>query len=108
MGELMLIDAAGLYFRAFYALPESITAPDGRPVNAIRGYLDMSAAMIERRRPRRFVSCLDLDWRPAFRVELVPSYKAHRVAADGGEEVPATLTPQVPLLLDVLRAMGPV
>ena len=106
MGELMLIDAAGLYFRAFYALPESITAPDGRPVNAIRGYLDMSAAMIERRRPRRFVSCLDLDWRPAFRVELVPSYKAHRVAADGGEEVPAALAAQIPLLLRVLDSLG--
>jgi 5'-3' exonuclease len=102
----MLVDAANLYFRAYYALPESITAPDGRPVNAIRGYLDMSAALIERRRPRRFVSCLDLDWRPAFRVELVPSYKAHRVAADGAEEVPDTLAPQVPLLLEVLHALG--
>jgi 5'-3' exonuclease len=106
MSELMLIDAANLYFRAYYALPESITAPDGRPVNAVRGYLDMSAAMIDRRRPRRFVSCLDLDWRPAFRVELVPSYKAHRVAANGAEEIPATLTPQIPLLLDVLDALG--
>jgi 5'-3' exonuclease len=75
-------------------------------VNAIRGYLDMSAALIDRRRPRRFVSCLDLDWRPAFRVELVPSYKAHRVAADGAEEVPDTLAPQVPLLLEVLAALG--
>jgi 5'-3' exonuclease len=106
MSELMLIDAANLYFRAYYALPESITAPDGRPVNAIRGYLDMSAALIERRRPRRFVSCLDLDWRPAFRVELVPSYKAHRVAPDGAEAVPDTLSPQVPVLLDVLGALG--
>ena len=78
---LMLVDAANLYFRAFYALPESVTAPDGRPVNAIRGYLDMTAALIERRRPTRHVACLDLDWRPAFRVALVPSYKAHRVAA---------------------------
>src|SRR5664279_1107980 len=106
VSELMLVDAANLYFRAFYGLPESITAPDGRPVNAIRGYLDMTAALIERRRPGRYVSCLDLDWRPAFRVALVPSYKAHRVAADGSEEVPATLAPQVPLLLDVLGALG--
>ncbi len=102
----MLVDAAGLYFRAFYALPESMTAPDGRPVNAIRGYLDMSAALIERRRPARYVACLDLDWRPAFRVDLVPSYKAHRVAVDGGEEVPDALSPQVPLLLAVLDALG--
>jgi 5'-3' exonuclease len=106
VSELMLVDAANLYFRAYYALPESVTAPDGRPVNAIRGYLDMSAALIERRRPTRYVACLDLDWRPAFRVDLVPSYKAHRVAADGGEAVPDTLVPQVPLLLDVLSALG--
>jgi 5'-3' exonuclease len=103
---LMLVDAANLYFRAFYALPESITAPDGRPVNAIRGFLDMSAALIERRRPTRWVACLDLDWRPAFRVELIPSYKAHRLAKDGSEEIPDLLGPQIPPLLDVLGAFG--
>ena len=102
----MLIDAAGLYFRAFYAVPESITTPDGRPVNAVRGYLDMAASLIDRQRPRRFVSCLDLDWRPAFRVELIPSYKAHRVAPTGGELIPDTLAPQVPMLLNVLDALG--
>lgn len=103
---LMLVDAANLYFRAFYALPESITAPDGRPVNAIRGYLDMTAALIDRRRPTRHVACLDVSWRPAFRVALIPSYKAHRVAADGAEDVPDALAPQVPVLLDVLDAVG--
>lgn len=102
----MLVDAANLYFRAYYALPESITAPGGGPVNAIRGYLDMTAALLERRRPSRYVACLDLDWRPAFRVALVPSYKAHRLAADGSEQVPTTLAPQVPLLLEVLRSLG--
>jgi 5'-3' exonuclease len=114
----MLVDAAGLYFRAFYGVPESVTARDGRPVNAIRGYLDMSATLIERRRPTRYIACLDLDWRPSFRVALLPSYKAHRVASspvvngvhvsDAGyaEEVPDTLAPQVPLLIDVLRALG--
>jgi len=103
----MLVDAAGLYFRAYYGVPETMTAPDGRPVNAIRGYLDMSAALIERRRPSKYIACLDLDWRPAFRVALVPTYKAHRVAPDGvNEEIPDTLSPQIPLLLDVLRALG--
>ena len=103
---LMLVDAANLYFRAFYALPESITAPDGRPVNAIRGYLDMTASLIDKRRPTRHVACLDASWRPAFRVELIPSYKAHRVAEDGGEDVPDTLAPQIPVLLEVLAALG--
>jgi 5'-3' exonuclease len=103
---LMLVDAANLYFRAFHALPESITAPDGRPVNAIRGYLEMTASLIDKRRPTRHVACLDASWRPAFRVKLIPSYKAHRVAKDGGEDVPDTLVPQIPLLLDVLAAAG--
>ncbi|MGI8680101.1 MAG: 5'-3' exonuclease [Jatrophihabitans sp.] len=103
---LMLVDAAGLYFRAFYAVPDSVTTPDGRPINAVRGFLDMSASLIDKRRPNRWVACLDLDWRPAFRVALVPTYKAHRVAKDGGEDVPAALGPQVPLLLDVLTAFG--
>lgn len=104
--SLMLIDAANLYFRAFYAIPESVTAPDGRPVNAIRGFLDMSASLIDKRRPSRWIACLDLDWRPAFRVELVPTYKAHRVARDGSEEIPDLLAPQVPKLLEVLTAFG--
>jgi 5'-3' exonuclease len=102
----MLVDAANLYFRAFYAIPDSVTAPDGRPVNAIRGFLDMSAMLIDRRRPTRWVACLDLDWRPAFRVALVPSYKAHRVAPQGGELVPDLLGPQIPPLLEILTAFG--
>jgi 5'-3' exonuclease len=104
--SLMLVDAAGLYFRAFYGVPESMTAPDGRPVNAIRGFLDMTSTLLERRRPARYVACLDIDWRPAFRVELLPSYKAHRVAPEGGEAVPDLLSPQVPLLLELLGALG--
>ena len=103
---LQLVDAAGLYFRAFYAVPESITGPDGRPVNAIRGFLDMSAMLIERRRPSRWIACLDLDWRPAFRVALVPSYKAHRAARDGSEDIPPALLPQIPALLQLLTALG--
>ncbi len=103
---VMLVDSASLYFRAFFGVPESVTAPDGMPVNAVRGFVDMIAQLITRRRPSRFVACLDLDWRPAFRVELVPSYKAHRVAPAGGETIPDALSPQVPVLLDVLAAAG--
>lgn len=102
----MLVDAASMYFRAFHGVPSSVTAPDGTPINAVRGYLDMSSTLITRRRPTRYVACLDADWRPAFRVALVPSYKAHRVAPAGGEEVPDDLVPQVPILLDVLAALG--
>ena len=40
-GRLLLLDSASLYFRAYYGVPESITAPDGTPVNAVRGFTDM-------------------------------------------------------------------
>lgn len=105
----MLLDGASLWFRAFHALPEKMTAPDGRPVNAVRGFVDMIASLVTREHPSRLVVCLDLDWRPAFRTDLIPSYKAHRVAeaaADGSEEVPDTLTPQVAMIMDVLAASG--
>ncbi|WP_158842390.1 5'-3' exonuclease [Saccharothrix deserti] len=106
---LVLMDAASLYFRAFYALPESMTAPDGTPVNAVRGFVDTIAKVITDRKAGRLVACLDADWRPAFRVAALPSYKAHRVAegaVEGEEEVPDTLTPQIPIILDVLDAVG--
>lgn len=110
----MLLDAASMYFRAYYGVPESITAPDGTPVNAVRGFTDMVSRLLTERRPGRLVACLDLDWRPAFRVRALPSYKAHRVAGNTTgsapvgvpEEVPDTLAPQVPILLDVLAAAG--
>jgi len=106
---LVLLDAASLYFRAFYALPESMTAPDGTPVNAVRGFVDTLTRVITERGAGRLVACLDADWRPGFRVAALPSYKAHRVAAgaaDGEEDVPDTLTPQVPIILEVLGAVG--
>ncbi|WP_067470652.1 5'-3' exonuclease [Nocardia amamiensis] len=110
-GPLLLLDGASLWFRAFHAIPEKITAPDGRSVNALRGFTDMVASLITKYAPVRLVVCLDLDWRPAYRVELVPSYKAHRLdtspeAAPGAETVPDTLTPQVEMILEVLDAAG--
>ena len=102
----MLVDAANLYFRAFYGVPESTVSPDGKPINAVRGFLDMTASLIGRRRPSRYVACLDFDWRPAFRVALIPSYKAHRRAPDGSEAIPEKLLPQIPVLLEVLAALG--
>jgi 5'-3' exonuclease len=102
----MLLDAASLYFRAFHGVPESVTAPDGSPVNAIRGFTDMVAQLVRTRRPARLVACLDADWRPAFRVAALPSYKAHRVGPYGGEAEPPGLTPQVPVILEVLAAVG--
>ena len=107
MGPLMLLDTASLYFRAYYGVPETLTAPDGTPVNAIRGLLDMIARLVRARHPGQLVACLDEDWRPAFRVAAIPSYKAHRAKPNGSEEeVPPALAAQVPVIGEVLAAAG--
>ncbi len=107
----MLLDTPALYFRAFFGIPDSVKAPDGTPVNAIRGLLDMMAWIFRnspggRKRPARLVACMDADWRPAFRVAAVPSYKAHRLGQDGAEIVPPALTAQIPAIFEVLEAIG--
>ncbi len=106
--KLLLLDSASLYFRAFYGMKESITAPDGTPVNAVRGFLDFITRLVTDQEPTRLVCCWDDDWRPEFRVAAIPSYKAHRVldVAANAEEVPDTLVPQVPIIADVLAALG--
>jgi len=106
MGTLMLLDSASMYFRAFYGVPETMTAPDGMPVNAVRGMMDMITRLIRARHPDRLIACLDFSWRPAFRVAAIPSYKAHRANPDGSEQVPDALNAQIPVLLDVLAAAG--
>lgn len=105
--RLMLLDSASLYFRAFYGVPES-TAEDGTPNNALRGFADMIATLVTRYEPTDLVACWDNDWRPAFRVEAIASYKAHRVleGTDGAEDSPENLTPQVPLIREMLELAG--
>ena len=107
----MLLDSASLYFRGFYGVPDTVRAPDGTPVNAIRGFLDIIAKLVTDYGPESLVACWDDDWRPRWRVDLIPSYKAHRVAEEvpGGvdvEEVPAELVVQVPVIREVLDALG--
>ena len=102
----MLLDTPSLYFRAFYGVPDSIRAPDGSPVNAVRGLLDFVARLTTDRSPTHLVACMDNDWRPAFRVDAIPSYKAHRVATGDEEQVPDALTPQVAVIEEVLTAIG--
>ncbi|MFC4587116.1 5'-3' exonuclease [Sphaerisporangium corydalis] len=106
MPGLMLLDTPSLYFRAYYGVPESMTAPDGMPVNAVRGLIDMIATLVRANSPDEIVACMDADWRPAFRVAAIPSYKAHRVATGHEEEIPDTLSPQVPVIEQVLDAVG--
>ena len=104
---LMLLDSASLWYRAYYGMPDTLLAPDGTPVNAIRGYLDMTARLIGMYSPSRIVACIEGDWRPSWRVDLFPDYKANRLEEDGeGEEEPDLLTPQIPILLDLLDEFG--
>ncbi|MFE7613783.1 5'-3' exonuclease [Streptomyces celluloflavus] len=109
----MLLDTASLYFRAYFGVPDSVRAPDGTPVNAVRGLLDFIARLVQDHHPDDLVACMDADWRPQWRVELIPTYKAHRVAeeapgdaATAAEEIPDTLAPQVPVIEEVLDALG--
>lgn len=103
----MLLDSASLYFRAFHGVPESVTGPDGTPINAVRGFLDTIARLVRTREPGALVACMDADWRPAFRTAAVPAYKAHRLGPDGEQEaVPEALLPQVPVIEDCLDALG--
>ena len=127
--RLLLLDSASLYFRAFYGVPDQRTSPSEPPTNALRGFLDMIATLVNAHRPTHLVACWDNDWRPQFRVDLIPSYKAHRVAgptvpgpvpapgdvpdqahpasdSTAAEEVPDDLAPQVPLIADALTAFG--
>ncbi|GAA1274837.1 5'-3' exonuclease [Sphaerisporangium rubeum] len=106
MAGLMLLDTPSLYFRAYYGVPESMKAPDGMPVNAVRGLIDMMATLVRDHSPGELVACMDADWRPAFRVAAIPSYKLHRVATGDEEQVPDTLAPQVPVIEQVLDALG--
>lgn len=124
--RLLLLDSASLYFRAFYGVPDQRGSAEEHPTNAVRGFLDMIATLVQAHRPTHLVACWDNDWRPAFRVAALPSYKAHRVAQEQpvaaapgappdlahpatgptAEEVPDDLERQVPLIVDALSAFG--
>ena len=109
--RLMLLDSASLYFRAFYGVPDTVRAPDGTPVNAVRGFLDIITKLVTTYRPTHLVACWDDDWRPQWRVDLIPTYKTHRVAevVAGGadvEVVPDPLEVQVPVIRATLEAVG--
>ncbi len=109
--RLMLLDTASLYFRAFYGVPDKVTAPDGSPINAARGLLDIIAKLVTLYEPTHVIACWDDDWRPQWRVDLIPSYKAHRVVevvevGPDVEEVPDPLEAQIPLIRETLAAIG--
>jgi 5'-3' exonuclease len=102
--DWLLIDGSSVMFRAFFGIPvTAFKAPDGQPVNAVRGFLDMLGRLVTDRKPRAIVVATDKDWRPKFRVDVLPSYKTHRLIAGN---MPAELEPQEPIILAVLAAIG--
>ena len=109
--RLLLLDTASLYFRAFFGVPDSVQAPDGTPVNAVRGLLDFITRLVDEYEPTHLACCWDNDWRPQWRVDLLPTYKAHRVVAERAtapdvEEVPDPLEQQIPIIVATLEAFG--
>lgn len=106
--RILLLDSASLYYRAFFGVPDTLKAPDGTVVNALRGLLDFVATLKTAHEPDAIVACWDDDWRPSWRVDLMPTYKTHRLADPGGnaEETPDLLSPQVPLIAEALALIG--
>ena len=106
--DVMILDTASLYYRSFYALPSSMTAPDGFAHNAIRGLLQTIERLRERFDPTTLIAAWDTDWRPGWRVELLPSYKTHRLAdpATDEEDEPDELGPQIGAIHRILSAWG--
>jgi len=100
--DWLFVDGSSLIFRAFHGVPSTVRAPDGRQINAVRGFLETLTRLITSRRPANIAVASDEDWRPAWRVELIPAYKAHRAA----EPIPPDLEPQMPIIHDFLDAIG--
>jgi 5'-3' exonuclease len=100
--DWLLVDGSSVIFRAYHGVPTSVRSADGRLVNAVMGMLDRLARLVTARRPHRIAVASDVDWRPEWRVALLPEYKAHRVA----EPVPPPLIPQMPVIDSFLAAIG--
>jgi 5'-3' exonuclease len=96
----MYLDAPSLIYRAFFAVPKTITNAAGQPVNAVRGVMEMIARLKIDHSPDQIVAALDADWRPAFRVEAYAAYKVDR------PDEPEELTPQFEILGEVLDVAG--
>ncbi len=96
----VLLDTSSLMYRAFFSMPATVRDEEGRPVNAVHGYLDMVATLVASRRPDALVHVYDDDWRPAPRVARYAGYKANRPPDPEG------LPEQFGLLQEVLDALG--
>ena len=102
----MLLDTASLYFRAYFGVPDSVRAPDGTPVNAVRGLLDFIDRLVQDHRPDDLVACMDADWRPAVAgrpdplLQGAPRRRGDARRGRTRRRCPDTLSPQVPVIED--------
>jgi 5'-3' exonuclease len=96
----LLLDVSSLMYRAFFAMGETVNTPDGKPVGAVHGYLDMVARLVNDRRPDEVVHVYDHEWRPTARTDIYPGYKSQRLPD------PPALPPQFEMLRLVLEHTG--
>jgi 5'-3' exonuclease len=102
----MAIDLSSLLFRSFYGLPTSIKDADGFPINGVKGYLETLIRLKNTYSPEIIIHALDDNWRPDWRTDLLPQYKAHRVLDDNEEEVDEELERQIEILPQILKILG--
>ncbi len=100
MTHRLLLDVSSMAYRAYFAMKDSVRAPDGRPMGAVHGYLGMVTRLVATRRPDSVVHVYDHDWRPTARTLLYAGYKADR------PDEPDDLTAQFVLLRGLLEATG--
>jgi 5'-3' exonuclease len=100
----LLVDAPSLFYRALFSTPDTVTTPDGAPINAAHGFFRMLARLVADHDPDYLACAADVSWRPAWRVELVESYKDFRAAPGSAQEAAeARLASQVPILYGFLE-----
>jgi 5'-3' exonuclease len=113
MNSMMLLDTASMYYRAYHSLPEEMVARDGTPVNAVRGLLERIIRLKNTHNPDLIIAAWDTQWRPQWRVDLIPSYKSHRLEesedddeGEVGSLMPDNLSVQIPIIEEVLTLLG--
>ena len=104
--DILAFDLSSLAYRSYYGLPDSIKGVDGRPVNAIKGYLDALNRFLKKHHPKSVIHAVDDNWRPSWRVDLLPEYKAHRLEDGNEEDVPDDLDYQLEKLPQILSDLG--
>ncbi len=97
--HLFLVDGSGFIFRAYFAVPQTLTNPDGVPVGAVLGFCNMMTRLLQDFNHPRLAVIFDAA-RENFRYDLYDQYKANR------SETPADLIPQFPLIRQATQAFG--